>query len=167
MELRYLWQGQPVVVQVEPAGDGYQVTVNGQSHLVRPVLSSARPGEIVFEWQGQRHRAYAAADGPARWVWLEGETHVLEAAASGRKSAAARASGHDTLEARMPGVVRQVAVQPGQRVERGQVLVVLEAMKMEIRVTAPHAGLVQQVAVTKGQAVERGQSLVEIEADPP
>ena len=69
----------------------------------------------------------------------------------------------------MPGIVRQVLVAEGQAVARGQALMLLEAMKMEIRVTAPEAGLVRRVAVTAGQTVERGQALIELgpAPDPP
>jgi biotin carboxyl carrier protein len=59
----------------------------------------------------------------------------------------------------MPGVVRRVLVGQGERVERGQVLIVLEAMKMEIRVSAPHAGVVETISVREGESVERGQGL--------
>jgi biotin carboxyl carrier protein len=62
----------------------------------------------------------------------------------------------------MPALVRAVAVQAGDRVERGATLVVLEAMKMEIRVTAPQASVVTRVRCREGEQVERGQVLVEI-----
>jgi biotin carboxyl carrier protein len=65
----------------------------------------------------------------------------------------------------MPGVVRRVLVAAGDEVSRGQVLILLEAMKMEIRVTAPHAGRVERVSVVEGQPVDRGQTLVALKAD--
>jgi biotin carboxyl carrier protein len=64
------------------------------------------------------------------------------------------------LEAQMPGVVRRVLIAAGEQVSRGQVLILLEAMKMEIHVAAPYAGLVERVAVVEGQPVDRGQMLV-------
>ena len=62
----------------------------------------------------------------------------------------------------MPGQVRQVRVAEGDRVERGQTLIVLEAMKMEIRVPATHAGRVARLLVQEGQVVERGQPLIDV-----
>jgi methylmalonyl-CoA carboxyltransferase 1.3S subunit len=53
-------------------------------------------------------------------------------------------------------------VSEGDTVERGQTLVILEAMKMELRVTAPEAGRVKRLLVQMGDVVERGQALVEI-----
>jgi biotin carboxyl carrier protein len=64
----------------------------------------------------------------------------------------------------MPGVVLEVLVGQGDYVERGQTLVLLEAMKMELRISAPCAGYVRRVHCTEGQVIERGQKLVEIEA---
>jgi len=65
----------------------------------------------------------------------------------------------------MPGSVVRVAVAPGDRVEAGQVLVVLEAMKMEHAVTAGGPGTVAEVAVAEGDQVETGRILVVVEAD--
>ena len=69
------------------------------------------------------------------------------------------------LEAPMPGTVLRVDVAPGQAVQAGQTLVVLEAMKMELSVAAPVEGIVRDVHVTAGQLVARGQALVELEED--
>ena len=62
----------------------------------------------------------------------------------------------------MPGTVLAIRVAPGEAVEAGQVLVILEAMKMENTVTAPAAGTVSNVAVATGAQVQRGDVLVEL-----
>jgi biotin carboxyl carrier protein len=64
----------------------------------------------------------------------------------------------------MPALVRSVQVQAGEAVEKGAVLLLLEAMKMEIRVRAPAAGRVRVVHVEAGQAVDKDQVLVEMGA---
>jgi biotin carboxyl carrier protein len=58
-----------------------------------------------------------------------------------------------------------VRIQQGETVLAGQVLLVLEAMKMEIRITAPYAGTVAKLMVKKGELVERGQVLAEITSE--
>jgi 3-methylcrotonyl-CoA carboxylase alpha subunit len=63
----------------------------------------------------------------------------------------------------MPAMVRQVLVIAGDVVSRGDALVVLEAMKMEQRMTAPRDGVVKSVNCAAGQSVERGQVLVEFQ----
>jgi biotin carboxyl carrier protein len=64
----------------------------------------------------------------------------------------------------MPGLVLDVVVGEGDEVERGDVLVLLSAMKMELRITAPVAGQVTRVHCQAGQVVERGQQLLEIQS---
>jgi len=63
----------------------------------------------------------------------------------------------------MPGTVIAVRVKEGDDVEAGQVLIVLEAMKMENTVPAPTAGRVERVLVIAGQQVQRGETLVELD----
>jgi biotin carboxyl carrier protein len=167
MEYRYELGGRMHVVQVEPAGDDLTVTIDGQAYTVH--LTAQRAGELALAVDGLgRCLAHVAADGPRRWVALDpappgGPVVLSVPQATGRRRGGA--AGHDTLEAQMPGLVRRVLVSAGDRVERGQPLLLLEAMKMEMRVTAPHAGRVEQVAVAEGQAVERGQLLVDLVAD--
>lgn len=110
---------------------------------------------------GRRMTAYAAAHGSARYVNLDGQEYWLtvpEARATRR-----RAAGGGDLTAQMPGQVIEVLVAVGDAVTRGQTLVILEAMKMEIRAAAPADGVVKRLLVRPGEVVERGQLLAEIE----
>ena len=72
----------------------------------------------------------------------------------------ANSSGGQQVCASLPGSVFKVLVKPGESVKEGQVLVILEAMKMEIEIPSPEDGVVSQVSVTVGQSVENGQVLV-------
>lgn len=60
----------------------------------------------------------------------------------------------------MPGTILDVKVAPGQAVAEGDILVILEAMKMENEILAPNAGTVDTVPVAKGAAVNAGDTLV-------
>lgn len=75
--------------------------------------------------------------------------------------AAALASG-EVVKAPMPGNILKINVAPSQKVEEGDVLIVLEAMKMENEIVATKSGTVAQVAVSKGAVVETGTPLVVI-----
>lgn len=68
----------------------------------------------------------------------------------------------EVVKAQMPGTILNVKVSVGDQVKSGQVLVVMEAMKMEIEVMAPRDGQVAQIAVTKGAAVDTGASLLSL-----
>lgn len=67
------------------------------------------------------------------------------------------------VKAPMPGLVREVAVQPGQDVKAGDRLLILEAMKMENAIIVPADAKIKSITVQNGQPVEKGQVLVELE----
>ena len=72
---------------------------------------------------------------------------------------AAHISGDVTIRAPMPGLVSNVLLAEGDVVERGQAIIVLEAMKMENDLSAPRPGVVKSIRVTKGQTVNQGDTL--------
>ena len=88
-------------------------------------------------------------------VWPGGATFVARKHHYSREQAA-----DDGVRAPMTGKVVQVAVAPGDTVAADALLVVLEAMKMEYRLTAPHAGRVVSVGCKAGDLVELGATLV-------
>jgi biotin carboxyl carrier protein len=73
---------------------------------------------------------------------------------------AAGAKKLDVLKAPMPGLVRSISVQEGQAVQKGEAILILEAMKMENIIKAAHDGVVKKIAVQEGQAVEKNAVLV-------
>ena len=80
------------------------------------------------------------------------------------KTPAPGASGDDGVTAPLAGTVARVQVEEWQKIEAGDVVVVLEAMKMETEITAPQAGTVAAVLVSPGDAVTAGQMLLQISA---
>lgn len=77
-------------------------------------------------------------------------------------SKAAPAAGSEIVQSPMPGTIVSVAVQAGQEVKKGDVLLVLEAMKMENEIMAPHDATIAGVMVNKGDSVESGTPLVSL-----
>ena len=76
--------------------------------------------------------------------------------------AAAPAAGGTTIEAPMPGKILNVKVAPGQAVKYGEVVIIMEAMKMETEIVAPADGTVAQVLVQTGAMVDTGAALVSL-----
>ncbi len=100
-------------------------------------------------------------------VYVLGQVYRVELADEHARALAALAGGAHTsgdanIRAPMPGLVSNVLVEEGVEVQRGQAVVVLEAMKMENDLAAPRTGVVKSVRVQKGQAVNQGDLLAVI-----
>ena len=106
--------------------------------------------------------AWIAASGDARWVFLNGTVFEFEVHEAGRRRRRSIA-GHGSLSAPMPATVIRVEVTPGRHVRRGDTLVVLEAMKMELPIRADADGTVTNVCCKPGDLVQPGVPLVEID----
>ncbi|HTV01806.1 MAG TPA: biotin/lipoyl-containing protein [Luteitalea sp.] len=107
--------------------------------------------------------ADAVTDAAGRtWVHIDGLVVVVEAEDAPRRRHTQNAA---PLEAPMPAQVTAVAVAPGDRVEEGTVLVLLEAMKMELPLRAAAAGVVRAVHCAPGDRVAPGRTLVDVESD--
>jgi biotin carboxyl carrier protein len=104
---------------------------------------------------------WAAAAGDTRWVFLDGQVYRFEVeTTAGRKRAR---SHHGSLSAPMPATVLRVVAAAGTPVKRGDTLIILEAMKMELPVRATMDGTVTQVRCREGELVQPGTTLVEID----
>jgi acetyl/propionyl-CoA carboxylase alpha subunit len=123
--------------------------------------TEADGGASRIEIGGCTHRLVVAREGSKIWVWCDGETRVFERATSARAPAAGDHAAE--LVAPMPGRVRRILVREGERVERGAVLLALEAMKMEHAIRAPRDGVVVRLRVVEGALVDAGAELVELE----
>ena len=123
---------------------------------------------------GDRSDVLAMTPGEERGTWSvvrAGETWSVEVVDERTRmlremtGADQAVSGEQAIKAPMPGMVLRLEVEVGQRVEAGQGLLVLEAMKMENELKAHAAGVVRSIHVSEKQAVEKGTLLVEIAAE--
>ena len=117
----------------------------------------ARPNRIWVDGK----LAHVAKVGDDWWIHLNGAIHVVsidEQGAGGTGEA-------DGMIAPMPGKVLEILCEEGDVVEEGQTLIVMEAMKMEHRITAPRDGKVENFHVTIGDQVEKEQLLVSLEEE--
>ena len=151
-------------LELTPAGSGKSYRAMRGNKTVEVEIARVQSGQLELLIDGQRVAAYVSSDGAKRWVTIHGQTFVLTKS-SGRPSRG-KGTGHEhasELAAPMPGLVRSVNVNEGESVSKGQTLLVLEAMKMEIRIHAPREGKIQKLLVKQGQTVEREQVLIEFE----
>ena len=126
-----------------------------------PKVTPLGDGRYLVDSGGAQRLAYGVRAGDARWVFLDGRTIVIDTAPAARRRA--RGRGDEALASPMPGTVVRVEVEPGQQVAAGDLLVMLEAMKMEVQIRAPRDGRVKAVACRKGDLVQPGVPLIELE----
>ncbi len=149
-------------VEVERVGSArLRITVEDEESIVE-VLHYG-DGRVRALVDGEPVEAGIVANAGEILVSLRGDTHTLhkpgppavDQAGAGTEAAA-------SLTAPMPGTVVKVLVEEGQEVDEGQLLLVLEAMKMEQPVSAPHAGVVRSLPFEEGSLVPGGAVLVEV-----
>jgi propionyl-CoA carboxylase alpha chain len=150
-----------ITVSYRGTRDGGFTVSMGEEHLPLRVIRCEH-GEIDLE-VGNRRLSFAVDHADRTW-WLHGTGGTVALDEQPRFPDVQSEAVTGGLVAPMPGSVVSVHVAPGDTVEDGALLVVLEAMKMEHRVTAPHAGVVGDVHVEVGSQVTGGDLLVVLEA---
>ncbi len=118
-------------------------------------------GEFLVEGPAGPRRGFAVRDGDVVWVQFGGSTWRLteERGAAPRRSATAAGA----ITSPMPGQVLRTLVAVGDEVKKGQPLLVVEAMKMQLEISAPHAGKVRSLAAGPGDKILAGVPLAEVE----
>lgn len=134
------------------------VTVGDQ----RYVVTAVRDGTWLVRSGTRTALAHVAHDGEAYWVHVDGRVHRFEIGRAGAPTRRRPSPAEGGLTAPMPATVLTVQVEPGQTVARGDTVVVLEAMKMELPVRAPRDGTVTVVRCRPGELVQPGVPLLEI-----
>jgi propionyl-CoA carboxylase alpha chain len=151
---------QKLEVSYRPNRDGsFAFTIGDQA--CRVVERGVTEHSIDLEIDGRRSALNVTAVDDHRYV--HGPSGDLDLVELPRFPRADRAGSGGGLTAPMPGKVLSVVVKEGQSVERGQLLLVLEAMKMEHRIDAPWAGTVKTLNVAEGDQVANGATLVVLE----
>jgi biotin carboxyl carrier protein len=135
--------------------------------VTSPTVVRIADGEYLVTLAGRSEVVYVVASGREHWAFSNGEVYRrglaagAGTAAGGSSSAARSARGH-SLEAPMPATVVRILVREGDAVRKGDTLVVLEAMKMELPLRAPMDGVVAGVRCREGDLVQPDGPLVEL-----
>lgn len=147
--------------------DDHRLSVNGKLYVVDFETVSGQPVFSLIA-DGKSHEAYVAA-GDDHWqVLLRGHLFpvVVEDEREKRLRSAAGGgvveTGEFNLKAPMPGLVVAIPVSEGQDVTKGQVLLILESMKMQNELKSPRDGKVQRIKVKAGESVEQKQTLLSL-----
>jgi 3-methylcrotonyl-CoA carboxylase alpha subunit len=165
VRLRYRVGERDHEVEAERSGPGTLKLELDDREAAVEVLS-AQNGRLHAVVDGEPVTADFASDGSRVLISLNGESHTLAKPPPpdvDRAGPAGTVAAGASLTAPMPGTVVKVSVSEGEEVEEGQLLLVLEAMKMEQSVTAPHGGRVSSLPYGEGDLVPGGAVLAQIE----
>lgn len=126
-----------------------RVTVNGRSYDVMV--------EVLGSEEGTHGRKTAAASAGQPLTAISGGKAPTQV-----KSGMGGSMGITSFKSPMPGTIMEIKVTPGEPVKQGQVLMTLEAMKMENDLAAENDGIVKEIFVSKGQSVQAGELLISL-----
>jgi 3-methylcrotonyl-CoA carboxylase alpha subunit len=160
---RLAWGGKHHDLELEYAhGHPAAVTIAGEA---RQPLAEVQisPETVAARIAARRYHARYRVLGAHVYLWLEDEAYnfLLDDPRGHEFHATAAVGG---LTTPLPGVVVSVPVTVGSKVRAGDVLMVIEAMKMEHTITAPHAGTVKSIHFARGERVPEGSLLLELDA---
>jgi 3-methylcrotonyl-CoA carboxylase alpha subunit len=162
--LRLAANGEPACdAIVSAAGDTLHVQLPGRTRTIEPGARSE--AALAYSEDGARRRIAVHLDDSVLHLDDGRANASVQVLATASPAGADQHHGAGQLIAPMPGRVVSLAVALGDRVERGQAIVVLEAMKMEHTLSAPAAGSVEHVGCAEGEQVEEGSVLVALALD--
>ncbi len=142
--------GEPVQlnIRMESPPNHYSLLVDGKSYIVS-IEPDDEPGQYRVHAGGYDYEVEAVSE---RQAYLR---EFIRAAGAGKKDS--------VIKAPMPGLIVKLLAEENEEIEKGQGIMVMEAMKMENEIKAPMGGTLTKIKVATGDAVEKGQVLFEIE----
>jgi biotin carboxyl carrier protein len=166
MKFEVLISGRTRVVQLTRLADEWRIDVDGRE--LPADIAEVSPNTFSFLLEGKSYevRVTPSADGTLTVHACNREftAEVIDPRAwRGRRHGSIEAQGRQKILAPMPGKVVRVLVKPGEKVESGQGILVVEAMKMQNEIRSPKSGKVERVLVEEGQPVNAAEVLAWID----
>ena len=148
--------------------DEHHVSIDGQTYEVDFESVSGQPVYSLIA-DGRSHEAFVRESDDEWQVLLRGRLYPVKVEDEREKRLRAAAgggvaeSGEFHLKAPMPGLVVAIPVEEGQEVRKGQVVLILESMKMQNELKSPRDGIVNRIKVKAGESVEQKQALLSVQ----
>jgi biotin carboxyl carrier protein len=150
--------GEEAEIEVTRQGSRLHITRSGRTAEVE-LLHQDGPA-LLLAHGSRRIRAIGHVGGDERQLWVNGRIHTYHRV---RRRGQSAGPDEGSLAAAIPAVVAEILVEPGQAVQEGDRLILLESMKMVIPIQAPYAGTVTQINCAAGESVQAGMPLLEIQ----
>lgn len=163
-KLKLKLNDRPIEVEVEDSAAGPRVCIDGQWYAV-DFEPTGRTGLYSLLVDGQSFEVYAEPRGAGWTILLGTRAYTVESdrRRGSSRAAAAEPEGVWMLRSPLTGIVTETLIAPGDAVRAGQVLLIVESMKINNELSAARGGSVAAVFVRPGDRVERGAPLVRVE----
>jgi 3-methylcrotonyl-CoA carboxylase alpha subunit len=148
--------------------NSYVVVINREDDEEKELQVSAKilgAGQFQFMLENVIYKCSVAKDGDIRFIHLDGEDYEIKRVSEAAEEFAEAEQDLGSLSSPMPGRIVKLLVKPGDRVKKGQDLIIVEAMKMENKIASPIDGIVKTVFFPEGDQIEANIPLIEIEED--
>lgn len=164
MKKTFIINGESVTVENLVVGAGHVSFTIGKNHYAMDG-SVSNEGVLSLSALNHNQRGFVGGKLPkgGQAVFLRGLEAIVAVPESGRKKGDGAGATGTAHAAPMPGKILKVLVQAGQKVAAGEVLMVMEAMKLQLNIDAAYAGVVKDVCFAAGDLVSDGDVLVKLE----
>ena len=152
-------------INVEKKEQTFSINISGEEYTCQ---GSALDGQLSILYGNKVIHSVVTKKKGKYYIYLNGEIYELEEVLEEAKNFKAEDVEEEKIQivlAPMPGKIIKTCVEEGEKVKSGQVLLIMESMKMETSVEATIDGIVKKLYVSGGDSMDDGQKLVEVEAE--
>jgi len=148
-------------VTVERRGDSFYITYDNTEYKVQ--AKEIKPGHLKIILGDRTIKSLVTEGEKEKFVFIEGDVFKIKPVElTGRKESSKKGSKEDTLHSPISGRVVEVKVKEGKMVKKDEVLMVIEAMKMEYLIRAPFSGEIHKIHFKENDQIEIGQLTVDL-----
>ncbi|HEY3294890.1 MAG TPA: biotin/lipoyl-containing protein [bacterium] len=160
MTRELLFNGDAVSFKVENSAAGASISLDGSEHEF--TVEELSPGRLLLRNSRGQQVVRGARAKDRIWIWMAGKTFEFTVPSDERAAGAHGGAASHDVRAPMPGTLVKLLVAKGDAVEEGQIIAVVEAMKMEHPLRAPRAGVVEATSGTPGAIVDADAVIISL-----
>ncbi|MFX1251954.1 MAG: acetyl-CoA carboxylase biotin carboxyl carrier protein subunit [Promethearchaeota archaeon] len=150
-------------VEIHKASNSSDYIIKVDNQTIPVTAEVVGPSRLHLNFDQYIAKCAVVKEGDKHFVFLDGEIYEFRKTSGAQINEAERADGEKNIRSPMPGRIIDVCVKEGDHVEANQDLVVIEAMKMETRLTAPCEATVKTISIKTGDQVDTDIILIELE----
>jgi biotin carboxyl carrier protein len=167
MDLQFNINQETYKIEIDSKDGKFLVKLGGKQYNVDSQRISENCLSLLVD--GKAYTVFVAEDKTKKYISVQGEQFCVEEAKSEAETRsvaeAATLKGIPTISSPMPGKIVKILVREGDKVRKGQGLVIVEAMKMENEIRSPGAGIVKKINFKEGNLVDTTDPIIELEPE--